>query len=70
VSAAVLSHILTTSTDDGRIRENYEISPLPDDAMEEIRHKITTNIRFNSVVESGVPGFIPRSGECNDTIDK
>jgi diketogulonate reductase-like aldo/keto reductase len=53
---------LTTSTDDGRIQENYDISPIPDDAMEEIRHKITTNIRFNSVVETGVPVFIPRVG--------
>ena len=52
---------LTTSTKPYRIRENFEISPLPEDAMREIRERITTNIRFNSVVETGVPGFIPRA---------
>ena len=51
---------LTTSTKPHRISENYQISPLPDDAMSEIRDHITTNIRFNSVVQTGVPGFIPR----------
>jgi hypothetical protein len=29
--------------------------------MREIRDRITTNVRFNSVVETGVPGFIPRA---------
>ena len=28
--------------------------------MREIRG-ITTNVRFNTVVETGVPGFIPRA---------
>jgi len=51
---------LTTSTDPQRIQSNYDISPLPDDAMQQIRDSITTNIRFNSVVQTGVPGFIPR----------
>jgi diketogulonate reductase-like aldo/keto reductase len=51
---------LTTSTKPQRIAENYQISPLPDDAMTEIRDHISTNIRFNSVVQTGVPGFIPR----------
>ena len=54
------SAFLTTSTKHQRIQENYQISPLPDDAMSEIRDHITTNIRFNSVVQTGVPGFIPR----------
>ena len=52
--------LLTTSVSPGRIRENFEISALPDDAMQEIREKVATNVRFNSVVETGVPGFIPR----------
>jgi hypothetical protein len=30
--------------------------------MREMRDQITTNIRFNTVVETGVPGFIPRAG--------
>ena len=51
---------LTTSTKPARIRESFDISALPEDAMREIREHITTNIRFNSVVEAGVPGFIPR----------
>lgn len=53
---------LTTSTKPRRIRENFEISALPEDAMREIRDRITTNIRFNTVVKTGVPGFIPRAG--------
>jgi diketogulonate reductase-like aldo/keto reductase len=52
---------LTTSTKPQRIRENFEISALPEDAMREIRDRITTSVRFNAVVESGVPGFIPRA---------
>jgi diketogulonate reductase-like aldo/keto reductase len=51
---------LTTSTKPQRIRESLDISTLPENAMQEIRDRITTNIRFNSVVETGVPGFIPR----------
>ena len=52
--------LLTTSVTPGRIRENFEISALPEDAMQEIRDKVATKVRFNSVVETGVPGFIPR----------
>ncbi len=51
---------LTTSTKPNNIQENFEISGLPEDAMREIREGITTNIRFNTVVRTGVPGFIPR----------
>jgi diketogulonate reductase-like aldo/keto reductase len=51
---------LTTSTNPGRIRENFEIDALPEDAMQEIRDGIATKVRFNQVVETGVPGFIPR----------
>jgi diketogulonate reductase-like aldo/keto reductase len=51
---------LTTSKTPHRIEENFDISPLPEDTMREIRENITTNIRFNPVVETGVPGFIPR----------
>jgi len=52
---------LTTSTNPRRIRENFEISALPEDVMREIRDSITTSVRFNSVVRTGVPGFIPQS---------
>jgi len=53
--------LLTTSVTPGRIRENFEVSALPEDAMQEIRDGIATKIRFNTVVATGVPGFIPRS---------
>ena len=43
------------------IRENFEVSTLPDDAMQEIRDGITTRVRLNPVVETGVPGFIPQN---------
>jgi diketogulonate reductase-like aldo/keto reductase len=52
---------LTTSTTPHRIQENFDISALPEDAMREIRDRVTTRVRFNSVVETGVPGFIPRA---------
>ena len=54
---------LTTSTNPRRIQENFEISALPEDAMREIRDGITTSVRFNPVVGTGVPGFIPRANE-------
>ena len=52
---------LTTSTNPAHIQENFGIAALPEDAMREIRQAITANIRFNSVVATGVPGFIPRA---------
>jgi diketogulonate reductase-like aldo/keto reductase len=51
---------LTTSTNPRRIQENFDISTLPQDAMQEIKDGITMNVRFNAVVGTGVPGFIPR----------
>ena len=52
--------LLTTSTSAHHIEENFDISALPDDAMQEIRDGITTRVRLNAVVDTGVPGFIPR----------
>ena len=52
--------LLTTATTPRWINENFDISTLPEDAMREIREGITSRIRFNAVVETGVPGFIPR----------
>jgi hypothetical protein len=34
---------------------------LPDDAMQEMRDGVTTRVRFNAVVDTGVPGFIPQA---------
>ena len=50
---------LTTSTKPKYIQENFEVSALPEDAMREVRDGIKTNVRFNAVVGTGVPGFIP-----------
>jgi diketogulonate reductase-like aldo/keto reductase len=52
--------LLTTSKNPARIRENFDVSTLPEDAMREINEGITVQMRFNRVVETGVPGFIPR----------
>ncbi len=52
--------LLTTSKTPGRIRENLDVSTLSPDAMREINDGITLRTRFNSVVKTGVPGFIPR----------
>ncbi len=51
---------LTTSTTTRYIEENFDVSTLPDEAVEEINHGIGKRIRLNSVVETGIPGFIPR----------
>jgi diketogulonate reductase-like aldo/keto reductase len=52
--------LLTTTKTPRRLAENFDISTLPEDAMQEINEGIKSRIRFNSVVETGVPGFIPR----------
>jgi diketogulonate reductase-like aldo/keto reductase len=52
--------LLTTSKTPSRLRENFDVAALPEDAMREISEGIDTRIRFNAVVETGVPGFIPR----------
>jgi diketogulonate reductase-like aldo/keto reductase len=51
---------LTSSKTPSRIRENFDVSALPEDAVREITEGITTRVRFNPVVKTGVPGFIPR----------
>jgi diketogulonate reductase-like aldo/keto reductase len=52
--------LLTTSKTPGRIRENFDVSAIPEDAVREITEGIKSRVRFNAVVETGVPGFIPR----------
>jgi diketogulonate reductase-like aldo/keto reductase len=52
--------LLTTSTNPRWIQENFEISTLPEEAVREISDGIKLRVRFNAVVETGVPGFIPR----------
>jgi diketogulonate reductase-like aldo/keto reductase len=52
--------LLTTSKIPSQIKENFEVSTLPEDAMREISEGVKSQVRFNAVVENGVPGFIPR----------
>jgi diketogulonate reductase-like aldo/keto reductase len=52
---------LTTSKNPARIQENFAVSALPEDAMREMNEGIKSQIRFNAVVQTGVPGFIPRA---------
>ena len=52
--------LLTTSKTPSRIKENFEVSAIPEAAVLEISEGIKSRARFNAVVETGVPGFIPR----------
>jgi diketogulonate reductase-like aldo/keto reductase len=52
---------LTTATTIRYIGENFDVATLPDDAIKEISERITTRVRLNPVVNTGVPGFIPRA---------
>src|ERR1700761_2482288 len=51
--------LLTTPKTKAHAQENFEISPLPQDAFDEI-NRIQTRKRYNAVVKTGSPGFIPR----------
>jgi aldehyde reductase len=51
--------VLTTPKSAERAKENFDISPLPQDALDEI-NCIQTRQRLNQVVRTGVPGFIPK----------
>jgi alcohol dehydrogenase (NADP+) len=52
--------LLTTPRTADRARENFDISFLPEDALDEI-NRIQTRQRLNDVVHTGSPGFIPRA---------
>jgi alcohol dehydrogenase (NADP+) len=51
--------LLTTPRSAARAKENFDISALPHDALDEI-NRIQTRQRLNPVVTTGVPGFIPQ----------
>jgi aldehyde reductase len=53
--------VLTTAKTLDRARENFNISQIPETALDEIS-RIQTRSRLNSVVETGVPGFIAKGG--------
>jgi alcohol dehydrogenase (NADP+) len=52
--------VLTTPRSAARAKENFDISRLPQAALDEI-NRIQTRQRLNPVVNTGVPGFIPQS---------
>jgi len=56
--------LLTTSKTPSRIKENFEVSAIPEAAVLEITEGIKSRVRFNAVVKTGVPGFIPRGTRC------
>jgi aldehyde reductase len=51
--------VLTTPRTPDRARENFDITALPTDAMEEI-NSIQTRQRLNPLTATGVPGFIAK----------
>jgi aldehyde reductase len=51
--------LLTTPRSAAHARESFDISTLPEDALEEI-NRIQTRQRLNEVVKTGIPGFIPQ----------
>jgi alcohol dehydrogenase (NADP+) len=51
--------LLTTPRNTARARENFNISALPKDAFDKI-NRIQTRQRLNTVVKTGIPGFIPQ----------
>jgi alcohol dehydrogenase (NADP+) len=51
--------LLTTPKTAARAQESFNISALPEDALDEI-NRIQIRQRLNEVVKTGVPGFIPQ----------
>ncbi|BAN27821.1 aldo/keto reductase [Caballeronia insecticola] len=51
--------LLTTPKTAARARENFDISALPADAFDAVNN-IKTRQRYNEVVKTGSPGFIPQ----------
>jgi diketogulonate reductase-like aldo/keto reductase len=51
------SAVLTASVTPARISENFDVTAIPDSAVQEITERLERRIRFNSVVEGGEPGF-------------
>ena len=52
------SAVLTASVNPARISENFDVTALPESAIQEINERLDTRYRFNSVVDAGEPGFI------------
>jgi diketogulonate reductase-like aldo/keto reductase len=52
------SAVLTGSVTPARISENFDVTALPESAIQEISERLETRIRFNSVADGGEPGFV------------
>ncbi|GAB2923087.1 aldo/keto reductase [Paraburkholderia jirisanensis] len=52
--------LLTTPKTAARAKENFDVSALPADAFDAI-NRIETRQRYNEVVKTGSPGFIPQN---------
>ena len=51
------SAVLTGSVNPKRISENFDVTALPESAIQEISERLVTRYRFDSVADGGVPGF-------------
>jgi diketogulonate reductase-like aldo/keto reductase len=51
------SAVLTGSVTPARIRENFDVTALPESAIQEINERLQTRHRYNSVADAGQPGF-------------
>ena len=49
--------VLTGSVTPSRIKENFDVTALPESAIQEISEQLQTRIRFKSVADGGEPGF-------------
>ena len=51
------SAVLTGSVNPARISENFDVTAIPESAVQDISERLQTRFRFNSVVDGGEPGF-------------
>jgi diketogulonate reductase-like aldo/keto reductase len=51
------SAVLTGSVNPARIGENFDVTAIPESAVQDISERLQTRYRFNSVVDGGEPGF-------------
>jgi diketogulonate reductase-like aldo/keto reductase len=53
--------VITSATNPRHMKESFAVAALPEESVKQISEAVTTRVRFNAVVDSGVPGFIPRA---------
>jgi diketogulonate reductase-like aldo/keto reductase len=52
------SAVLTSSVKPARIGENFDVTALPESAIQDINERLEIRYRFNSVADAGEPGFV------------